>query len=195
MPIQLPAGVSGELTDDEVRITGPKGKLTMKMPAGIKVLREDGQLKVEVDADASVRLKERELSSRHGLVRALINNMVDGVVKGFEKKLEIVGAGYRPQVQGNKLSITLGFSHPVIIELPEGIKVKAERIEGGARGEERHQVILSGCDGALVGELAAKIRSIRKADVYKGKGVRYSGEVVRRKAGKTAVAAGGTGGK
>ncbi len=187
MPVQLPPGVKGELAAGEVRVEGPRGKLTMKVPAGVKVSQQDGQLNVTVDAD--VRLKERELKSRHGLTRALIKNMVDGVVTGFERKIEIMGAGYRPHVQGNKLNMTLGFSHPVSIDLPEGVTATVTRVEGGARGEERHQIVLAGCDKALVGELAAKIRRLKKADVYKGKGVRYAGEVVRRKPGKSAVAA------
>jgi large subunit ribosomal protein L6 len=176
-----------------VRVSGPKGKLSLQIPNGVKVERANGA--VTVDIDTGVRMKDRALSSLHGLVRAQIRNMTEGVTKGFEKKLEVQGAGYRPQITGNKLVMTLGFSHPISIDLPSGITAKAERVEAGGRSEERHTIVIAGCDRALVGELAAKIRSIKKADVYKGKGVRYAGEVVRRKAGKTAVSAGGTGGK
>jgi large subunit ribosomal protein L6 len=193
MPVLIPAGVSAEVADGMVKVKGPKGNLSISIPLGVKVERTDG--KVLVDIDSGVRKTERELASLHGLVRAMIQNMVDGVTRGFEKKLEVQGAGFRPTVTGNKLVMTLGFSHPITIDLPAGVSAKAERVEGGTRGEEKHTIVLAGCDRALVGELAAQIRSLKKADVYKGKGVRYANEVVRRKAGKSAVAAGGTGGK
>jgi len=193
MPVPIPSGVTVEVDAETVRVDGPKGKLAVPIPSGVKVVRADGVVNVEIDT--GVRKTDRELSSLHGLVRAQIQNMVEGVTKGFEKKLEIQGAGFRPQVTGSKLVLTLGFSHPITIDLPAGIQAKAERLEAGGRGEEKHNVVLSGCDRALVGEMAAKIRSLKKADVYKGKGIRYAGEIVRRKAGKSAVTAAGTGGK
>lgn len=193
-PVKLPAGVKAELTPEEVRIQGPKGKLAVKILYGVSVRLEDGALVVE--QVGGTRLKERELKARHGLLRALLRNMVEGVTNGYTRRLELMGAGFRPTTSGNKLSLMLGFSHPVAVDLPEGITVKAERVESGARGEERHAVTLSGCDKALLGQVAAEMRAIRKADVYKGKGVRYAGEVVRKKPGKAAAtAAGGTGGK
>lgn len=193
-PVTLPAGVKAEVTPDEVRIQGPKGKLAVSMMAGVSVRQENGSLVVE--QAGGTRLKERELKARHGLLRALLRNMVEGVTNGFTRRLELMGAGFRPTVTGNKLSLMLGFSHPVVLNLPEGVTVKAERVESGTRGEERHAVTLTGCDKALLGQVAAEMRSIRKADVYKGKGVRYAGEVVRKKPGKAAAtAAGGTGGK
>ena len=193
-PIEVPSGVKVEITAAKVRVQGPKGKLATGIPAGTKVAQQGNQIAVSLDS--SIRLTERELGSRWGLIRSLIQNMIEGVVKGFERKIEVAGAGYRPQVQGNKLSMTLGFSHPVVIDLPEGINATATRSETGSRGDERHEIVLTGCDKAALGELAARIRRVKKADVYKGKGIRYAGEVVRRKAGKAAVASGtGTGGK
>lgn len=192
LPVKLPAGVKGELAPREVRITGPKGMLVMTIPSGVTVSQSDSQLLVAVEASGN--LAEREYASRHGLVRSLIQNMVEGVTQGFEKTIELVGAGFRPTLEENKLILTLGFSHPISIDLPEGVKVATARVEGGARGEERHRIVLTGCNKQQVGQLAAMIRRIKKADVYKGKGVRYAGEIVRRKAGKSAVAAGGTGG-
>jgi len=193
-PVVLPAGVKAEIAPDEVRIQGPKGKLAVHVMPGVTVRQQDGKLLVE--QAGGTRLKERELKARHGLVRALLRNVVDGVTKGFTKRLDLMGAGFRPQVQGNKLSLMLGFSHPVVLDLPEGVKAVAERLEAGTRGEERHTVTLTGCDKALIGQVAAGLRAVRKADVYKGKGVRYSDEVVRKKPGKAAATAvGGTGGK
>lgn len=193
-PVVLPSGVACEIAGREVRISGSAGKLAITLPDGVNARKEDG--KVMVSADAGVRLKARDLSSRHGLARALIRNMVEGVTKGFEEKLEVQGAGFRPTVQGQALNLTLGFSHPVKVDLPAGVKATAVKQEVGARGEERHLITLVGADKAALGELAARIRRIRRADVYKGKGIRYLGEIVRRKAGKAATAtAGGTGGK
>jgi len=193
IPINLPDAVSCEIKGDTVAVGGPKGKLSMRLPMGINVVKEGKQLKLQ--QDLSVRMKKRHMDSRHGLARALVYNMVKGVMDGYERKVEMMGAGYRPQVQANKLVLTLGFSHPVTVNLPEGVKITAERVEGGARGEERHMLKLTGCDKALLGELASEIRRIRPMDVYKGKGVRHFNEVVRRKPGKATVGAGGTGGK
>lgn len=194
LPISLPDAVNCEITGDRIAVSGPKGKLAMTLPVGISAVREGNQITIQ--QDPSVRLKKREKDSRHGLARALAYNMVKGVTEGYQRKVEMMGAGFRPQVQGSKLVLTMGFSHPITVNLPEGVKVTAERVEGGARGEERHRLTLTGCDRALLGEVASEIRRIRPMDVYKGKGVRYLNEVVRRKPGKATVGAGaGTGGK
>jgi len=192
MPVPIPAGVKCEILGAEVSVQGPKGQLSWHVPGGVKVSIKDGILHVEMDT--SVRMIDRELSARQGLVRAHIQNMVTGVVQGYERKLEMRGQGYRPQIQGNKLTMTLGFSKPVVIDLPEGVKAASVKVEVAGRAEERYLVTLSACDKMLVGELAARIRRIKKADVYKGKGIRFAGEYVRQKAGKATVAA-GTGGK
>ncbi len=192
-PVPVPQGVKCNLKDGQVRIEGPIGKLSMSVPAGIEVKQQGGEIRVETVP--GVRLNSREFSARHGLVRALIRNMVEGVTKGYERKIEVMGAGYRPTVQGTKLSIMLGFSHPIVVDMPAGVKVTAARVEAGGRGEERHVITLSGCDKAEVGELAARIRRIKRADVYKGKGMRYAGEIVKRKPGKAAVATAGGAGK
>ena len=191
-PVEIPKGVKCELSENSVRVEGPKGKLSLKLPRGVSVLKEDGLLKVE--RSAGVRLSDQKAKSVHGLTRALIRNMVEGVVNGYERKLEIIGAGFRPTVQGAKLSLTLGFSHPVVVSLPENVKAVAARVETGGRGEERHIITLTSCDKAGVGELAARIRRIKPADAYKGKGIRYLGEIVRRKPGKAAVATAGAAG-
>lgn len=194
MPVPVPAGVTAEIAGTSVRVAGPKGKLAVTVPAGVRVARQDAALIVSLDE--TVRMKTRERDSRHGLVRALLANMMTGVTKGYERKIELQGAGYRPTVQGNKLNLTVGYSHPLSISLPEGVKAVAEKVEAGGRGEERHSVTLSGCDLQALGELAASIRRMKPADAYKGKGIRYGGEVVRRKPGKAAAsAAGGTGAK
>lgn len=194
MPVAVPAGVQAQVEGGAIKVQGPKGKLSFDLPVGVKIRKDAAVLHVE--RDETVRLKERDLASRHGLTRAILRNMVEGVTQGYVKKIELRGAGFRPTIQGSKLVMTLGFSHPVTVDLPEGVKAAAEKSETGGRGEERHVVTLSGCDKQLVGQMAANIREIRKADVYKGKGIRYVGESVRRKAGKAAAtAAGGTGGK
>lgn len=194
MPVAVPAGVQAQVDLGLIKVQGPKGKLEFALPAGVKIRKDAAVLHVE--RDETVRLKERDLASRHGLTRAIIRNMVEGVTQGYTKKIELRGAGYRPTITGPKLTMTLGFSHPVTVNLPDGVKAATEKVETGGRGEERHVVTLTGCDKQLVGQLAANIREIKKADVYKGKGIRYVGETVRRKAGKAAAtAAGGTGGK
>jgi large subunit ribosomal protein L6 len=169
-PIPVPSGVDVAIDGPAVTVKGPKGELSRDIPGGI-TLRQDGdQLLVERPDD------ERESRALHGLVRSLVNNMVVGVTAGFRKDLDIVGVGYRAAAQGSdKLDLSLGFSHPVVVEAPEGIQFvvpQPTRIE------------VHGIDKQLVGQVAANIRSIRKPEPYKGKGVRYSGEQVRRKAGK-----------
>jgi large subunit ribosomal protein L6 len=157
-----------QIADEAVTISGPKGKLSQSVPEGITVRTEDNTLHVERESD------DRRLRSLHGLTRTLVNNMVVGVTSGFEKRLEIVGTGYRAQASGRGLSISVGYSHPVVFEPPEGITLAME----GPR------VVVGGIDKQAVGEVAARIRRIRPPEPYKGKGIRYQGEVVRRKAGK-----------
>jgi len=192
MPVTLPPKVTCTVSGMDINVTGPNGKLNWMMPAGVRVVVKDSV--VTTEDDTSVRLKARDISARRGLVRAHIANMVKGAVASFEKKLEMRGQGYRPTLAGNKLTMTLGFSKPVVVSLPDGIKATAVKVETGNRGEERYSISLTGCDRILVGETAARIRRIRKADVYKGKGIRHFGEIVKQKPGKATVAA-GTGGK
>jgi large subunit ribosomal protein L6 len=170
LPITVPAGVDVTIDGADVTVKGPKGTLSHTVPAPISVERaEDGTLKVTRPND------ERMSRSLHGLTRTLVANMVAGVTEGYTKKLEIVGTGYRVAAKGTDLEFALGFSHPVIIPAPEGISFAVET-------PTRFSV--SGIDKQQVGEVAANLRKLRKPDPYKGKGVRYEGEVIRRKAGK-----------
>ncbi|WP_019146757.1 50S ribosomal protein L6 [Timonella senegalensis] len=170
LPIPVPAGVDVTISGALVTIKGAKGTLEHVVPAPIEVAREeDGSIVVSRPND------ERESRALHGLTRTLLSNIVIGVTQGYEKKLEIVGTGYRVAAKGSDLEFALGFSHPVIISAPEGITFAVE-------GPTKFSV--SGIDKQQVGEVAANIRKIRKPEPYKGKGVRYAGEIVRRKAGK-----------
>jgi large subunit ribosomal protein L6 len=170
LPITVPAGVDVTIDGADITVKGPKGTLTHTVPAPITVERaEDGTLQVTRPND------ERTSRSLHGLTRTLVANMVGGVTEGYTKKLEIVGTGYRVIAKGTDLEFALGFSHPVVIPAPEGISFAVET-------PTRFSV--SGIDKQQVGEVAAKLRKLRKPDPYKGKGVRYEGEVIRRKAGK-----------
>jgi large subunit ribosomal protein L6 len=171
LPVPVPAGVDVTITGQEVVVKGPKGELRHTVVEPISVARgDDGALVVSRPDD------ERESRSLHGLSRTLLNNMVVGVTQGYSKTLEIVGTGYRVQARGRDLEFALGFSHPVPIAAPEGITF---RVEAPTR------FVVEGIDKQKVGEVAATIRKLRKPDPYKGKGVRYQGEVIRRKAGKT----------
>ncbi|MEI6364487.1 MAG: 50S ribosomal protein L6 [Actinomycetes bacterium] len=170
MPITIPNGVEINVDGQEVTVKGPKGTLSEIIVEPIKVVRnDDGSIGVERPDD------ERRNRSLHGLSRTLINNMVVGVTEGYKKTLEIVGVGYRVAAAGKNLEFALGFSHPVIVEAPEGISFEVE-------SPTRFHV--SGINKQRVGEVSANIRKLRKPDPYKGKGVRYQGEVVRRKVGK-----------
>jgi len=170
LPIDVPTGVDVSIDGQDVVVKGPRGTLTHTVPAPISVGRgESGALEVTRPDD------ERTNRSLHGLTRSLIANMVTGVTSGYEKKLEIVGTGYRVQARGGSLEFALGFSHPVVIPAPEGITFAVE-------APTRFSV--QGIDKQLVGEVSANIRKLRKPDPYKGKGVRYAGEQVRRKVGK-----------
>lgn len=171
LPVTVPSGVEVKLDGQQVEVKGPKGTLALTVAEPITISKNDaGQLEVARPND------ERESRSLHGLTRTMVNNMVTGVTEGYEKKLEIVGVGYRVISKGPKqLEFALGFSHPVIVDAPEGITFNVET-------QTRFSV--QGIDKQLVGEVAANIRKLRKPEPYKGKGVRYSGEHVRRKAGK-----------
>ena len=169
VPVPVPAGVDVAFEGGVITVKGPKGTLTHNVPAPIAVAVEDGNLVVTRPND------ERDARSLHGLTRTLLSNMVVGVTAGYEKKLEIVGTGYRVTAKGTDLEFALGFSHPVVVTAPEGITFAVET-------PTRFSV--AGIDKQQVGEVAANIRKIRKPEPYKGKGVRYAGENVRRKAGK-----------
>lgn len=166
-PIELPKGAEFSDSDGTIRVKGAKGSLEMQLHPAVETSIEDGVVTVRP-------LEERDMAMA-GTMRALIANMVHGVTDGFEKKLSLVGVGYRAQVQGKKLNLQLGFSHPVDFEIPEGVTVEAP---------SQTEIVVKGCDKQLVGQVAAKIRAYRPPEPYKGKGVRYAGEHVRRKAGK-----------
>ena len=169
-PIPVPAGVDVTIDGSDVRVKGPKGELTHTVVTPIRIERQDSELLVTRPDD------ERDSRARHGLTRTLVANMVTGVTEGYEKTMEIVGVGYRVQAKGANLEFALGFSHPVTVEPPEGITFEVVTPT---------RFVVRGIDKQKVGEVSAKIRKLRKPDPYKGKGVRYQGEVVRRKVGKT----------
>ncbi len=170
LPIPVPTGVDVTIDGSQVTVKGPKGSLSHSVVSPISVAQEDGELLVTRPDD------ERDSRARHGLTRTLVNNMVVGVTQGYTKSLEIVGVGYRVAAKGSDLEFALGYSHPVPVQAPAGITFVVET-------PTRFRV--EGIDKQLVGEVAANIRKLRKPDPYKGKGVRYAGEVVRRKVGKT----------
>ena len=172
-PIPVPDGVKVQVENGVVRAEGPKGKLTQPIPAGITAAVENKVLTIGRGDDS------RTSRAMHGLTRSLVANMVTGVKDGFERKLEIVGIGYRAQMQGKNIQFALGYSHPVIFPLPDGITAEIEK---------QVSLTLRGADKALLGETAAKLRALRKPDPYKGKGIRYADEVIRRKVGKKAGA-------
>ncbi len=169
LPVPVPSGVEVTLDGQQVTVKGPKGTLSHTVIEPITVVQEDGQLLVQRPDD------ERDSRARHGLTRSLLANMVTGVTTGFAKTLEIVGVGYRVQARGRDLEFALGFSHPVPVKAPEGITFEVQAPT---------RFVVSGIDKQQVGEVAATIRKLRKPDPYKGKGVRYQGEVIRRKVGK-----------
>ena len=169
-PIKLPAGVKVALVDGDVVVEGPKAKLTKALPPMVEMV-VDGDTVTMNRADDSKRAR-----AMHGLARSLVAGMVIGVTDGFQKKLEIVGVGYRAQVAGNKLTMNLGYSHPIEYDIPEGISVTVEN---------NTQITVQGADKQVVGEVAATIRRFRKPEPYKGKGVRYQGEHIIMKEGKT----------
>ncbi|MGI6105851.1 MAG: 50S ribosomal protein L6 [Raoultibacter sp.] len=170
-PITVPAGVEVKIDGNTINVKGPKGELTRTVPAMMKVSQEGDQVIVERPDES------REARSFHGLTRTLINNMVVGVSEGYSKKLELVGVGYRAALKGTDLEMQLGFSHPVIVKAPEGITFEVP---------SQTEVIVSGASKEDVGQVAANVRKWRKPEPYKGKGIRYEGEHVRRKLGKAA---------
>jgi large subunit ribosomal protein L6 len=174
LPITIPNGVTVEKRDQNtIHVKGPKGELHFPFRDGIKIDIIDGLV------TCTRKSESKENRSLHGLTRTLISNMIEGVTKGFEKKLEVIGVGYRVNVQGSKLVMNLGHSHPIEFAIPTGIKIDIDK-------EKKNIVIVTGADKQLIGEVAAKIRSFRKPEPYKGKGIRYVGEYVARKAGKAA---------
>ena len=175
-PVTFPSGVEVKVDGNVITVKGPKGELTQEF---------DSCVGVNIEGDTVTFTRESDAPShraKHGLYRALVQNMVVGVSEGFKKELEVVGVGYRANVSGQRLELALGFSHPVVIELPKEIKVSAVSEKGKAP-----IVTLESHDKQLVGQAAAKIRSLRKPEPYKGKGIKFLGEQIRRKAGKTAA--------
>jgi large subunit ribosomal protein L6 len=171
-PIPLPSGVKVQI-GDQLQVTGPKGTLTVPIPSGISIVQAEGRLDIKRDSDNHAAL--------HGLTRALAANAVQGVAGGFTRELDIVGIGYRADVKGKVATFTLGYSHPIEFLLPDGVDLKIDK---------QTHLVLTGHDKQLLGQVAANIRALRKPDPYKNKGVRYTGEALRKKVGKT-----GAGGK
>ena len=184
-PIPLPAGVTAELTDHNLKVKGPKGELSRQ-------LREDIAIAIEEQAIIVRRLSDsKDQRALHGITRTLVANMVIGVTQGYEKVLELYGVGFRIQPQGSRLNLQLGFSHPVVFDLPEGVTAQAESFVPTSENQYLSaRLTLRGIDKEELGQLAATIRAARKPEPYKGKGFRYRGEVVRRKAGKAAQTSG-----
>jgi large subunit ribosomal protein L6 len=177
MPITVPGGVEIKIgADNVVSAKGPKGQLSQWVDPDIKVTLEDGTLSVSRPTD------QKRHRSLHGLYRALLFNMVEGVSNGFVKEMEVVGVGYRAANTGQLLELTLGFSHPVMFALPDEVKVSTSQEKG-----KNPMIRLESADKELIGQVAAKIRALRKPEPYKGKGIRFAGEILRRKAGKAAA--------
>ena len=170
-PIPVPKGVTINI-GKELKVEGPKGKLTVPIPSGVRAEQKDGHLELVRDSD--------QYAALHGLTRALAANAVQGVSGGFTKELDIVGIGYRADVKGKIATFTLGYSHPIELLLPDGVDLKIDK---------QTHLVLSGHDRQLLGQVAANIRALRKPDPYKNKGVRYTGEVLRKKVGKTGASA------
>jgi large subunit ribosomal protein L6 len=170
LPIPVPAGVDVKIIDNHIAITGPKGTLERDIEGDMQVVLEEGQIVVSRPSDA------KRHRAFHGLTRSLINNMVVGVATGFEKSLDLVGVGYKAQMQGTKLVLAVGYSHPVEFEAVNGITMECPT---------PNKILIKGADKQVVGQLAADIRKVRQPEPYKGKGIRYTNEVVKLKAGKT----------
>ncbi len=171
-PIEIPEGVKVELKDNKITVTGPKGTLDMVVVYGIEVEIKDNLIHI------SRKQKSKKMSAMWGTTSRLISNMIKGVADGFEKTLELNGVGFRMSVKGNKLDLALGFSHPVEVEIPSNIEVKIDK----------NNLVITGIDKQVVGQFAAEIRALKPVEPYKGKGFKYSDEIVRRKEGKKAVA-------
>ena len=179
IPVEIKEGTQVSLVDGEIKVTGPKGNLNFVIPAGVAVKIEDGKVLVSASEEGD---RARAMS---GLVRATIANMVKGTADGFSKKLELTGVGYRAQASGNSLTLNVGYSHPVIIKADQTITFAVEE----------NIITVSGVDKALVGDVASKVRAVRPPEPYKGKGIKYQGEYIRRKVGKAAKAVGAAGAK
>ena len=176
LPITLPAKVEVKVAGDKISVKGPKGELIQKLVGGIKLNIDGSTIVVERETDSK---SHRAL---HGLYRALVNNMITGVSQGFKKEQELIGVGYKASNQGQLLDLVLGYSHHFIFELPSEIKVTTKQEKGG-----NPTIILESIDKQLLGAVAAKIRSLRAPEPYKGKGIKFTGEILRRKAGKSAA--------
>ncbi len=181
LPIVIPAGVEVKQDKGVITVKGPKGELSQKVDPSINVKIENGEMEFSINEESPVNLKQKQ--AFHGLYRALINNMVVGVSQGFQKTLELIGVGYRVSNKGNLIEFSLGYTHPIFLMLPPEVKVETK--------SERNQnpvINLESCDKQLLGLICAKIRSFRKPEPYKGKGILFKGEVIRRKSGKSASA-------
>ena len=176
-PIAIPAGVTVQVKDNVVTVKGPKGELSQEVNPDITIKEEDGHLVLTRPSD------DKEHRAMHGLYRALVHNMVVGVSEGYKKEMELVGVGYRAAATGQVLELSLGFSHAIYIKLPKEIKVEAK-----AERNKNPLIILESSDKQLLGQVCAKIRSLRKPEPYKGKGIKFVGEIIRRKSGKSANA-------
>jgi large subunit ribosomal protein L6 len=177
-PISIPSGVTVTINGSDMEVKGPKGTLTTPIPEGVSFKQEDGTLTAERASD--------DQAAFHGLARALANNAVVGVTEGFTKDLDIVGVGYKAEVQGRKINFSLGYSHPIEYALPEGIDAKAERVNTKTSiNQYQTTITLSGIDKQKLGQVAAELNRLRKPDAYKGKGVRYADKFYRLKPGKT----------
>lgn len=170
MPVEVPSGVDVKIDGSHVKIKGPKGEMEFAFSAEIEILMNENEIQVNRPSDA------RDMRSLHGTTRALIQNMITGVTDGFQKELQLVGVGYRANMEGKNLVLNVGYSHPVVVEPPEGITFEV--------GERNQQIFISGIDKQAVGQVAADVRKIRPPEPYKGKGIRYKDEYIRRKAGK-----------
>jgi len=169
-PIEMPKGVKLEIKEGEIIVTGPKGALKRPLLEGLTVQADGNVVNVQRSSE------EKKIMGYHGLMRTLIANMVEGVHNGFERKLEIIGIGYRAEMQGNNVVFYLGYSHPIVFALPQGISAQVDK---------QNSLTVKGIDKELLGEVAAKMRALRKPDAYKNKGVKYSNEVLKKKAGKS----------
>jgi large subunit ribosomal protein L6 len=169
-PIQIPKGVTVKVAADAIEVQGPKGKLRQAIPPGIKFAQDNGALV------ATPEREDKELKKFYGLARSLVANAVTGVTEGFKKELDIVGIGYRAELKGKQVTFALGYSHPIVFDIPNGIDITVDK---------QTHITVTGVDRQLVGQVAANIRRMRKPDPYKQKGVRYTGEVLKKKVGKT----------
>lgn len=174
-PVKIPSGVDVKLDGNKVTVKGPKGELAQEMESGVSLTIDGNTITFSRESDAPSH------RAKHGLYRVLLQNMVQGVSEGYKKELEVIGVGYRANAAGQQLELALGFSHPIVFEIPSEIKVSANTEKGKAP-----VVTLESYDKQLLGQVAAKIRSFRKPEPYKGKGIRFVGEEIRRKAGKSA---------